>query len=138
MVVTKRLEVKTQGHCDIVDITQQVMSELVHSGLRNGVVTLFVAGSTAGLTTIEYEPGLVEDFCTFWQRVAPEGIPYNHDLRWDEANGYSHVRASLLGPSLTVPFSDGRPALGTWQQIVVIDFDNRPRHRDIVLQVMGE
>ena len=138
MVVTRRLEVRTKGHCDIIDITQQLMSEVAHSGVQNGTVTLFVAGSTAGLTTIEYEPGLVEDFCNFWQRVAPEGIDYSHDLRWDESNGYSHVRASLLGPSLTIPFNDGRPTLGTWQQVVLIDFDNRPRHRDIVVQIIGE
>ena len=138
MVVTARLEVRTKGHCDMIDITHQLMSEIAHSGVQNGTVTLFVAGSTAGLTTIEYEPGLVEDFCNFWQRAVPEGIDYSHDLRWDESNGYSHVRASLLGPSLTIPFSDGRPTLGTWQQVVLIDFDNRPRHRDIIVQIIGE
>lgn len=138
MVVTGRLDLRTKGHCDVIDITQQVKTEVAHSGVQNGTVTLFVAGSTAGLTTIEYEPGLVEDFCSFWQRAAPEGIDYSHDLRWDESNGFAHVRASLLGPSLTVPFKDGRPTLGTWQQVVLIDFDNRPRHRDIIVQIIGE
>jgi len=138
MVVTKRIQQRTKGRCDIIDITQQLISEVAQSGLKDGIVTVFVVGSTAGLTTIEYEPGLMEDFCTFWQRVAPEGIPYSHDLRWDENNGYSHVRASLLGPSLTIPFSSGRPILGTWQQVVLIDFDIRPRSREIVLQMLGE
>ncbi|MDP2726212.1 MAG: secondary thiamine-phosphate synthase enzyme YjbQ [Dehalococcoidia bacterium] len=138
MVVTRRLQLRTKGHCDIIDITEQLMGELAHSGLQDGIASLFVVGSTAGLTTIEYEPGLVEDFCAFWQRVAPEGIPYGHDLRWDDNNGHSHVRASALGPSLTIPFSGGRPTLGRWQQVILVDFDNRPRSREIVLQVIGE
>ena len=138
MVVTRRLQVQSKGRCDMIDITQELMAEVARSGLQDGMVNLFVIGSTAGITTIEYEPGLIEDFCAFWQRVAPEGIPYSHDLRWGEKNGYSHVRASLLGPSLTVPFSGGRPALGTWQQVVMIDFDHRPRSREIVLQMVGE
>lgn len=138
MVVTRRLQLRSKGHCDVIDITEQVMTEVAHSGLQDGIANLFVIGSTAGLTTIEYEPGLVEDFCAFWQRVAPEGISYSHDLRWDENNGYSHVRASLLGPSLTIPFCSGRPILGTWQQVVMIDFDIRPRSREIVVQMVGE
>lgn len=138
MVVTRRLQLRSKGHCDTIDITQQLIVEISNSGLQDGIVNLFVIGSTAGLTTIEYEPGLIEDFRAFWQRVAPEGMPYNHDLRWDEKNGYSHVRASLLGPSLNIPFSGGRPTLGTWQQVVLIDFDVRPRSREVVLQMVGE
>lgn len=138
MVVTGSIEVQTKGHCDIVDVTQQLLAELADSGLRNGNATLFVVGSTAGITTIEHEPGLLEDFCNFWQRVAPEGVAYKHDARWDESNGFSHVRASLLGPSLTIPFMEGRPALGVWQQVVLVDFDHRPRHREIVIQMIGE
>lgn len=138
MVVTRRLQLRSKGHCDIIDITQQLAAELAQAGLREGLVTLFVVGSTAGLTTIEYEPGLLEDFHALWQRLAPENIPYSHDRRWGDGNGYSHVRASLLGPSLAIPFSEGRLTLGTWQQVVLVDFDNRPRSREVVIQMMGE
>lgn len=138
MVVTRRLQLRTKGHCDMTDITSQLISEVARSVLKDGIVNLFVIGSTAAVTTIEYEPGLEEDFRSFWQRVVPEGPPYNHDLRWNDANGYSHVRASALGPSLTVPFSGGCPILGVWQQVVLVDFDNRPRSREIVLQMVGE
>ena len=102
------------------------------------MVTLFVAGSTAGLTTIEFEPGLISDFQSVWERVAPKSIPYNHDRRWGDGNGYSHVQASLLGASLVVPFHKQKLTLGTWQQIVVVDFDNRPRSRQIIVQIMGD
>jgi secondary thiamine-phosphate synthase enzyme len=138
MVVTRRLMVHSQGNGEVIDLTPQLLRELASSGLKNGIATLFVAGSTAALTTIEYEPGLVADFQALWKRVAPEDIPYKHDLRWGDGNGHSHVRASLLGPSLTVPFANARPTLGTWQQIVLVDFDNRPRTRELVLQVLGE
>ena len=102
------------------------------------MATLFVAGSTAGVTTIEFESGLLSDFQSMWQRNVPKGIPYDHDRRWGDGNGYAHVRASLLGASLVIPFNDQKLTLGTWQQIVLVDFANRPRSRQIVLQIMGE
>jgi len=138
MVVTKRISLSTKGECDIVDITPQVEREVAEAGINSGVVTLFVAGSTAGVTTIEFESGLLADFQSMWQRNVPKNIPYNHDRRWGDGNGYSHVRASLLGASLVVPFNDKRLTLGTWQQIVLVDFDNRPRSRQVILQIMGE
>jgi secondary thiamine-phosphate synthase enzyme len=106
--------------------------------MDSGTLTLFVTGSTAGITTIEHEPGLLADFRDMWRRLVPEDIPYAHDRAWGDGNGYSHIRASLLGASLVIPFSHKRLALGTWQQIVVVDFDNRPRSRHLVVQIMGE
>ena len=138
MVVTKKISLSTKGECDMVDITPQIEQQLTEAGISNGVVTVFVAGSTAGVTTIEFEPGLTSDFQGMWQRTVPKNIPYAHDRRWGDGNGYSHVRASLLGGSLVVPFSDRRLTLGTWQQIVLVDFDNRPRSRQIILQIMGD
>ena len=138
MVVTKRISLQSKGNCDIIDITPQVEQQLAEANVNSGAVTLFVAGSTAGLSTIEFEPGLVSDFQNMWERNAPKNITYDHDRRWGDGNGYSHVRASLLGASLVVPFTDKRLTLGTWQQIVLVDFDNRPRSRQIILQIMGE
>ncbi|MFC1957846.1 secondary thiamine-phosphate synthase enzyme YjbQ [Chloroflexota bacterium] len=138
MVVTKMISLQTKGQCDIVDITNQVAEQVAETTIKNGTVTLFVTGSTAGVTTIELEPGLVADFQGMWQRNVSQNIPYDHDRRWGDGNGYSHIRASLLGASLVVPFDGKRLTLGTWQQIVLVDFDNRPRSRQIVLQIMGE
>ena len=138
MVVTKRVGLQTKGHCDIIDITPQVEQQLAETEISNGTVTLFVSGSTAGVSTIEYESGLLSDFQGMWERNVPKDIPYKHDRAWGEGNGYSHVRASLLGASLVIPFSDKKLALGTWQQVVLVDFDNRPRSRQIVVQIMGE
>jgi secondary thiamine-phosphate synthase enzyme len=138
MVVTGRISLDTRGECDIIDITPQVAEQVAQSGVESGLVTVFVAGSTAGVTTIEFEPGLVSDLKGLWQRIAPKGIPYDHDRRWGDGNGYSHVRASLLGASLAVPVSGKALVLGTWQQIVLVDFDNRPRSREIILQIMGD
>ena len=138
MIVTGRISLQTRGECDVVDITSQVASQVAESGIGSGTVTVFVAGSTAGVTTIEYESGVIADLQQAWERAVPRGIPYAHDRRWGDGNGYSHVRASMLGCSLIVPFSDGNLTLGTWQQIVLVDFDNRPRTRQVVLQVMGE
>ncbi len=138
MVVTKQISLQTKGECDIIDITPQVEGQVAEAGINNGVVTVFITGSTAGIATIEFESGLLSDFQDMWQRNVPQNIPYNHDRRWGDGNGYSHVRASLLGASLVVPFNDKRLTLGTWQQIVLVDFDNRPRSRQIVLQIMGE
>lgn len=138
MVVTKRISFQSKGACDIIDITPQVEQQIAETDINDGTVTIFVAGSTAGITTIEYEPGLLSDFPDMWERIVPGDINYDHDRRWGDGNGYSHVRASLLGSSLVVPFTNKRLTLGTWQQIVVVDFDNRPRSRQIILQIMGE
>ena len=138
MIVIGRISLQTRGECDVVDITSQVASQVAESGIGSGIVTVFVAGSTAGVTTIEYESGVIADLQQAWERAVPRSIPYAHDRRWGDGNGYSHVRASMLGCSLVVPFSRGKLTLGTWQQIVLVDFDNRPRSRQVVLQVMGE
>jgi secondary thiamine-phosphate synthase enzyme len=138
MVIGKRIDVQTKGHCDLIDITRQIAEQINASGVNNGTVTLFVAGSTAGLSTIEFESGLLSDFQEMWQRTVPRDIAYRHDQRWGDGNGFSHVRASLLGASLVVPFMNKKLTLGTWQQIILVDFDNRPRSREIVLQIIGE
>ncbi len=138
MVITKNISLQSKGNCDLVDITPQVAEQLAEAEINNGTVTLFVAGSTAGITTIEFESGLLSDFQSMWERNVPKNISYKHDRAWGEGNGYSHVRASLLGASLVVPFNDKKLTLGTWQQIVVVDFDNRPRSRQVILQIMGE
>ena len=138
MVVTRRIGLKTKGDCHIIDITRQVAQEVADSGLKDGTVTVFVTGSTGGVTTVEYESGLISDLRDLFDRLAPSNISYQHNLRWGDGNGHAHVRASLLGASLTVPFVDQKLTLGTWQQIVFIDFDNRPRSRELVLQLMGE
>jgi secondary thiamine-phosphate synthase enzyme len=137
-IVTKKINLKTKGDADIINITAEVMSAVSNSGLKNGLAVIFVPGSTAGVTTIEYEPGLVHDMKAFFEKIAPESGEYQHNIRWQDGNGYSHVRAAFLGPSLTVPFADKKLNLGTWQQIVLIDFDNRPRNREIIVQVTGE
>lgn len=139
MVKTEHLQVKTRGNSQVINITDDVAKALAGSGLTSGVVTLFNVGSTAGLTTTEYEPGLVNhDLKAAFERIAPEGGRYEHEETWHDSNGHSHVRASLLGPSLSVPFVDGRMTLGTWQQIILIDFDTRPRTRTVVCQIMGD
>jgi len=138
MVVTKKIALQTKGQCDIINITPQVEQHVAETNINNGTVTLFVAGSTAGISTIEFESGLLSDFQSMWERTIPMNIPYDHDRRWGDGNGHSHVRASLLGASLVIPFNDKRLTLGTWQQIVLVDFDNRPRSRQIILQIMGE
>ncbi len=138
MVVTKKISLQSKGQCDIINITPQVEQQVAETNINNGTATLFVAGSTAGVTTIEFESGVLSDFQSMWERNIPQNIPYNHDRRWGDGNGYSHVRASLLGASLVVPFNDKRLTLGTWQQIVLVDFDNRPRSRQIILQIMGD
>jgi len=137
-VVTKSIQVRTAGLTDVVELTPSVAAELRASGVKSGTVTVFVSGSTAGVTTIEYESGLVRDLKEAFERIAPQGMPYHHDARWGDGNGFSHIRASLLGGSLSVPFTDGRLMLGTWQQIVLVDFDNRARSREILVQIIGE
>ena len=137
-VVFETIERKTRGNAHILDVTEDVAAVLESSGLKRGLVTVFVPGATAGVTTIEFESGLVADLERAFEHLAPSGIPYAHNERWGDGNGHSHVRAALLGPSLSVPFQGGRMILGTWQQIVVVDFDNHPRRRRIVVQVIGE
>ena len=138
MVITKKISLQTQGRCDIIDITAQIEQRIAETDVKDGTVTVFVAGSTAGVTTIEFESGALSDFQNMWERIAPTNIPYSHDQRWGDGNGYSHVRAAMLGASLVVPFHDKRLILGTWQQIILVDFDNRARSRQIILQIMGE
>jgi len=137
-VVTKDITLQSRGNCDMIDITSQVAKHVEKSVINNGTVTLFIVGSTAGITTIEYEPNLLSDFKDMWDRVIPQNIPYEHNKTWGDGNGHSHVRASTLGASLTVPFVNKRLTLGTWQQIVFVDFDNRPRSRKVELQIIGE
>ncbi len=138
MVVTKRLTLQTRGDGDTQDITGDVARAVHESGVKSGVVTLFCPGSTSALTTIEFEPGVVADLQQVFEETAPRSRYYRHNERWHDDNGHSHVRASLLGPSLTVPIVDGTLTLGTWQQIVHIDFDVRPRRREVVAQIVGE
>lgn len=137
-IIQDEITVSTRGHNDIKDLTPEVERQLQASGLREGQALVFVQGSTAGVTTIEYEPGLVQDLSELLEKLVPQNRSYHHDRRWGDANGYSHLRASLIGPSLQVPFSGGRLKLGTWQQIILVDFDNRPRTRNILLQFLGE
>jgi secondary thiamine-phosphate synthase enzyme len=137
-VATDAISVSTRGESDIQDLTARVQALVERHGFRQGQALVFVAGSTAALTTIEFEPGLLEDLPAAFERIAPRGIAYKHEERWHDGNGHSHVRASLLGPSLTIPFRDGKLLLGTWQQVVLVDFDNRPRRREVVVQLTGE
>lgn len=136
-VETRSLTAESKGHGDVVDLTDDLAREIAGSGLSAGIATLFVAGSTASLSTIEFEPGAVKDLKIALEKLAPEDGHYHHHATWGDDNGSAHVRACLMGPSLTVPFRDGRPILGTWQQVVLVDFDTRPREREIVVQLLG-
>jgi secondary thiamine-phosphate synthase enzyme len=139
MVRTEEIKVKTRGNCHVVDITERVAEAVSESGLVEGMVTLFNIGSTAGITTTEYEPGLVNhDVEALFERIAPQAGRYEHEETWHDDNGHAHVRASLLGPSLSVPVVAGRLTLGTWQQIILVDFDTRPRTRTIICQIIGQ
>jgi secondary thiamine-phosphate synthase enzyme len=137
-VVTRQLSIQTRGEGDILDVTGDVARAVAGSTLKNGAVTVFVPGSTGALTTIEYEPGLLKDLPNVLERVAPRELGYEHERRWHDGNGHSHVRASIIGPSITVPFVDGRLTLGTWQQIVFLELDVHNRRRELVLQIIGE
>jgi secondary thiamine-phosphate synthase enzyme len=137
-VSTQKITVRTRGNTDIVDITGQVADALGTSGFHSGIVTAFVPGATAGVTTIEYEPGLLKDLPEAFEKFAPTGVRYHHDDTWGDGNGSAHVRSALLGTSFTVPFSEGHMILGTWQQIVLVDFDNRSRRREVIVQIVGE
>ena len=137
-VTTKQIKISSKSENDIIDITKQVADVISESGISNGIITVFVSGSTGAITTIEYEPGLVKDFPDLLSRIAPDDINYEHEQRWHDGNGRSHVKASLVGPSLTVPFQDGQLLLGTWQQIIFLELDTRARTRTLVLQIIGE
>lgn len=136
-VISKTIQLSSKGQDDVIDITKQVSNVVKDSNIENGTVTIFVAGSTAAITTIEYEPGLIKDFPEMLSRIIPKNIDYEHDNTWHDGNGHSHVRASLIGPSLTVPIINGRLTLGTWQQIVLLEMDTRPRNRNLILQIMS-
>ena len=139
MVETQELNIKTKGNCDVINITDQVVAAVTRSGLTAGTVTVFNVGSTAGITTTEYEPGLADyDLKAAFEKIAPENARYEHEETWHDDNGHAHVRASLLGPSLSVPVVDGRLTLGTWQQIILIDFDTRARTRTVICQMVGD
>ncbi len=138
MTFTGTISLNTRGYSDIIDITPQVISITKKSSMSNGLVTLFCPVSTGSITTIEYEPGVLQDLKDALERIAPSDIPYKHDEQWGDGNGFSHVRAALMKPSLSIPVVNGKLTLGTWQQIVFIDFDNRGRHRDIIIQIIGD
>ena len=133
-----RITLKTKGFCHVIDITDQIQKKLQESNVRDGLMTIFVVGSTAALTTVEYEPGLVKDLEKFFEQLVPKDAYYHHEQTWHDGNGFSHIRASLLKPSLTIPVADGALTLGTWQQVVLLDFDNRPRSRTLTTQIMGQ
>jgi secondary thiamine-phosphate synthase enzyme len=137
-IVTQTFTLETHGEGDTHDVTEEVRGRVRASGLRAGIATVFVPGSTAGLTTIEFEPGAVRDLGEAFERIAPRQATYHHNERWGDMNGYAHVRSAMLGPSITVPFAEAELLTGTWQQIILVDFDNRPRQRRVVCQIIGE
>jgi len=139
MVKTETITVRTKGNCDVINITDQINTAVAQTDIHSGIVTLFNIGSTAGITTTEFEPGLANyDIKAAFEKIAPENARYEHEQTWHDDNGHAHVRASLLGPSLSVPIVDGRLTLGTWQQIILIDFDTRVRTRTIICQIIGD
>jgi secondary thiamine-phosphate synthase enzyme len=137
-LVTRKIQFSTQGNCEIINLTDLVQVHLEDTSSKSGLVHLFIAGATGGLTTMEYEPGLVDDLRRSFERIAPEEADYCHNLTHDDRNGHSHIRASLIGPSLSIPFENAGLNLGKWQDIVFIDFDNRSRKREVILQIIGE
>lgn len=137
IVKNSTVNLSTEGFCHVIDVTGQIQQRVEESGVKNGTATIFVVGSTAGVTVVEYEPGLVKDLEDLFNKLAPPTRDYHHEETWHDGNGFSHVRASLLKPSLVVPIQNGKMRLGTWQQVVVLDFDNRPRSREVAVQVMG-
>ncbi len=138
MILSETISISTKGFCDMIDITEKVNSVIKNSKIENGLVTVFCPGSTGAITTIEYESGVLRDLQRAIEKIAPSDIPYEHDKRWGDGNGFSHVRAALMKPSLTVPIINKNLTLGTWQQIIFIDFDNRKRNRNILIHIMGE
>lgn len=137
-VITKTISIRSKGEGDMIDITPETSEILNQSKLRDGIVTVFVAGSTASITTIEFEPGLKQDFPNMLSRIVPKDMEYQHENMWHDGNGHSHVKASLIGPSLTIPFKDNTLLLGTWQQIVLLEMDIEKRERRVILQIIGE
>jgi secondary thiamine-phosphate synthase enzyme len=137
-VITSHIQLSTHGNADVHEITDQITQAVVQSGLKNGMVTVFCPSSTSAVTTIEYEPGVVNDLRRLFDEIIPSNRSYQHNEAWHDGNGHSHVRAAFLGPSLNVPFVAQRLTLGTWQQVIYIDFDNRPRKRELVLQIIGD
>jgi len=137
-VITKKADLSTRREGEIIDITSEIAEAVRSTGLRNGTVTVFVQGSTGAITTMEYEPGLLRDLPDALERVAPRGVTYGHEERWHDGNGHSHVRASLLGPGITIPFVEGKLTLGTWQQVVFVELDVRGRSRELIFQAVGE
>tara|TARA_B100001971_G_scaffold212171_1_gene241558 strand:- start:2066 stop:2485 length:420 start_codon:yes stop_codon:yes gene_type:complete len=137
-IIFEEFSIKTRGEGDMIDITDDIAKILIKTDMKNGLLTSFIPGSTAALTTIEYEPGLKSDFPSAMDRLIPRDIPYEHDKTWHDGNGHSHVKASLIGPSLIIPFLNGRLTLGTWQQVVLLEMDTHSRSRRIVIQIMGE
>lgn len=137
-VKTTRLSLETRGNADMHNLTGELAAAIEKSGLMNGTLTVFCPSSTSGVTTIEYEPGALADFKRLFDEIAPPNRDYAHEAAWGDGNGHSHVRAALLGPSLTIPFVNGRMTLGTWQQVLFVDFDVRPRRRELVIQMVGE
>jgi secondary thiamine-phosphate synthase enzyme len=137
-IETYSFQINTKGNTDIIDITGNVESQINSAGFVEGQALIFVGGSTAGITTIEYEPGLLKDYPKFFEKIIPSNNTYQHDNTWHDGNGYAHLRSALQGASFTVPFSKGKLLLGTWQQIILIDFDNRSRSRKIIVQITGK
>ncbi|MFH1888453.1 MAG: secondary thiamine-phosphate synthase enzyme YjbQ [Candidatus Omnitrophota bacterium] len=137
-IITEKISLHTKGNPDLINITEEVRVILSNSKLKEGSITLFMVGSTAALTTFEYEPGMIKDMRDLYEKLIPRNKSYAHDETWGDANGFSHLRAALQGPNLTIPFEDGKLCLGTWQQVVLAEFDNRPRNRTIIAQIIGE
>lgn len=138
MIETTRIHLSTQGNGEVLDITEALNDALQKGGVGRGLLTVFCPSATSAVTTIEFESGAVRDFRRLFDQIVPEDQPYLHNRRWGDGNGHSHVRAALLGPSLTIPFAEKKLLLGTWQQVVHVEFDNQPRDRSLVVQIMGE
>ena len=138
MIVQNKIELNTTGFNDIVDITSRIQDNITDSKIKDGYVLVFVPGATGGITTIEYEPGLLQDLPEMFEKIAPMNKSYFHDKTWHDGNGYAHLRSALIGPDITIPIQDNKMVLGTWQQVVFLDFDNRPRQRYLHIQICGE
>jgi secondary thiamine-phosphate synthase enzyme len=137
-ILTKHIHLSTKGKTDIIDLTPRLTRIIEQSGMQEGQLTVFAPGATAGISTVEYEPGLLQDIPALLEKLIPSTTSYQHDQTWHDGNGHSHLRATLMGPSLTIPFENRAMTLGTWQQVILLDFDNRPRERDLVVQLIGQ
>jgi len=138
MIATEEISFSAKGYCHVVNLTDEIIQKVHRSGIKSGIVTVFTPSATSGLTTIEFEPGLLEDLPEFFEKLLPSDKPYHHDLTWHDGNGFSHMRSALVGPDITIPIVNGALRLGTWQNIVFLDFDNRSRKRKVIVQIMGE